>query len=83
MKKYTTKLATYTGEELKLAVTVEGVDYPAGSTLMTNVENPSEQFIVTPDQVAADFDEVKPRTRSAATPPIQTPSTDTPSTPVK
>ena len=65
MSKYKTKPQEYTGETLSLEVTVEGVPYPAGSILMTDADG--KQFILTPDEVADDFDEVKPRTRTAST----------------
>lgn len=69
---FKTKPQTYTGEKLNIAVTVEGVEYPAGSVLMTDADE--KQFILSPEEIAANFDEVKPRTRTASTPNTATPT---------
>jgi len=60
---FKTKSQTLTGEKLTLAVTIEGVEYPAGSILMTN--EVGRQAVMTVEEVAAEYDEVKPRTRVA------------------
>jgi len=68
-KTYRTKPQTFTGEELKISVTVNEIVYPAGSILMSDVNG--NQEILSPEEVAADFDEIKPRTRT--TPPVTPP----------
>jgi len=65
MKTYKTKSQTLTGIELVHSGVFNEKEYIAGSTLMT--DESGKQYVLSAEQVAANLDEVKPKTRNKPT----------------